>query len=58
MGEWSTRQVLARQIGYQNTINFAENAKYLMMEHKDNADASKRLYTRKEIGEPAAVRPR
>jgi GNAT superfamily N-acetyltransferase len=47
VGDLTTRQVLARQVGYRvNTMDFAENAKYLMMEHKDNADMSKREFTK------------
>lgn len=47
VGDLTTKQVLARQVGYRvNTIDFAENAKYLIMEHKDNADMSKRKYTK------------
>ena len=47
VGDLTTGQVWARQLGYRvNTIDFAENAKYLMMEHKDNADMSKREYTK------------
>lgn len=47
VGDLTTGQVLARQAGYRvNTVDFAENAKYLMMEHKANADMSQRRYTK------------
>lgn len=47
VGDLTTKQVLARQIGYRvNTVDFAENAKYLIMEHKDNADMAKREFTK------------
>ena len=47
VGDLTTKQVLARQIGYRvNTVDLAENAKYLIMEHKDNADMAKREFTK------------
>lgn len=47
VGDLTTKQVWARQLGYRvTTLEFAESAKYLMMEHKDNADMSKREYTK------------
>lgn len=56
VGDLTTKQVLARQIGYRvNTVDFAENAKYLMMEHKDNANMARREFT-KARGE-AKLRP-
>jgi hypothetical protein len=45
VGDLTTQQVWARQLGYRvTTLEFAESAKYMMMEHKDNADMSKREY--------------
>lgn len=47
VGDLTTKQVWARQLGYRvTTLDFAESAKYRMMEHKDNADMSKREYTK------------
>ena len=56
VGDLTTKQVLARQIGYRvNTVDFAENAKYLMMEHKDNADMARREFTKAR--DEAKLRP-
>ena len=56
VGDLTTQQVLARQIGYRvNTVDFAENAKYLMMEHKDNADMARREFTKAR--DEAKLRP-
>ena len=44
-GDLSVKQVLARQVGYRvNSFTLAENYKYKMMEHKENADGSARAY--------------
>jgi hypothetical protein len=56
VGDLTTKQVLARQIGYRvNTVDFAENAKYLMMEHKDNANMARREFTKAR--DEAKLRP-
>ena len=56
VGDLTTKQVLARQIGYRvNTVDFAENAKYLMMEHKDNANMARREFTKAR--DEAKIRP-
>jgi len=47
VGDLSVKQVLARQIGYRvNSFNLAENNKFIQMEHLDNANGSKREYTK------------
>ena len=52
-GNLSVLDVLKRQIGYRlNDFSLAENNKYMMMEHKENADGSRRSYTKaREKGE-------
>jgi len=47
VGDLSVKQVLARQVGYRvNSFNLAENNKFIQMEHLDNANGSKREFTK------------
>ena len=45
LGDFSVKEVLARQVGYRvNKFNLAENAKFLILEHRDNAQGSAAAY--------------